>query len=65
MNWDHVAGNWKQLAGWAQSEWGKLTDDEVAELKGDRTQLEGKIQERYGKTKEEAREAVDDWLTRL
>lgn len=65
MNWDQIEGNWKQLKGKAQSEWGELTGNDLDEIEGDRTRLEGKIQERYGKTKEEAREAVDSWMGRL
>ncbi len=65
MNWDQIQGKWKQFAGSAQSEWGELTNDDVDQVEGDRTRLEGKIQERYGKTKEEAREAVDAWISRL
>ncbi len=65
MNWDQVEGNWKQFTGQAQSKWGKLTNDEVAEAKGDRERLEGLIQERYGDSKEEVRRQVDDWLANL
>ncbi len=65
MNWDQIEGQWKQFSGRAQTEWGELTNDEVDQIAGDRTRLEGKIQERYGKNKEEAREAVDAWLARL
>lgn len=64
MNWDQIEGRWKQLYGSIQSEWGELTNDDLDEIEGDRTRLEGKIQMRYGKSKEEAREAVDDWLAR-
>ena len=28
MNWDQVAGNWKQLKGQVKEKWGKLTDDD-------------------------------------
>lgn len=65
MNWDQIAGNWKQMKGRAQSEWGDLTGDDLDAIEGDWTRLEGKIQERYGKTKEEARRAVDSWIERL
>ncbi|MEC9433340.1 MAG: CsbD family protein [Pseudomonadota bacterium] len=64
MNWDQVQGKWKQVAGSAQKEWGKLTDDEIDVIAGDRTKLEGKIQERYGVAKEEAERQVDAWLAR-
>ncbi|NDV00098.1 CsbD family protein [Pseudoroseicyclus tamaricis] len=64
MNWDQIQGNWKQFSGRAQAEWGDLTNDDLDRINGDRTQLEGLIQERYGKTKEEASKAVDDWHAR-
>ncbi len=54
MNWDQVAGNWKQLKGTVREKWGKLTDDDLDVVAGKRDQLIGKIQERYGITKEEA-----------
>ena len=54
MNWDQVAGNWKQLKGTVQEKWGKLTDDDLDVVAGQRDQLIGKVQERYGITKEEA-----------
>ena len=28
MNWDRITGNWKQVAGKAKVQWGKLTDDD-------------------------------------
>lgn len=64
MNWDQVKGKWKQVAGSAQKEWGELTNDEIDVIDGDRTKLEGKLQERYGVAKEEAERQVDDWLSR-
>ncbi len=62
MNWDQVAGKWKEMTGSVKSKWGELTDDDVAEVSGDREALEGKIQAKYGKTKEQAREEVDAFL---
>ena len=62
---DFFKGNWKQLKGRVQAEWGDLTDDEVSQIEGRRTRLEGLLQEKYGQTKQEAQEAVDDWLDDL
>ncbi len=56
MNRDRVKGNWKQLAGRAKVQWGKLTDDDMLVIAGHRDQLAGKIQERYGVAKEKAEE---------
>jgi uncharacterized protein YjbJ (UPF0337 family) len=64
MDWDRIQGNWKQFTGKAKEQWGKLTDDDLTAINGQRDQLEGKIQERYGLAKDKAREAVDEWRLR-
>ncbi|MCU0911756.1 MAG: CsbD family protein [Rhodobacteraceae bacterium] len=65
MNWDQVEGKWKQFKGNALIQWGKLTDDDMDRAEGNREKLEGMIQERYGKSKDEVRREVDDWLSRM
>jgi uncharacterized protein YjbJ (UPF0337 family) len=65
MNWDQVKGNWKQFRGKVRTQWGKLTDDELDVIGGNREQLVGKIQERYGITKEEAEKRVRDFESTL
>lgn len=65
MNWDTIKGNWKQLTGQVREKWGELTDNEVQEAAGEREQLVGKIQKRYGITKEEAQSQVDEWAANL
>lgn len=62
MNWDQIAGKWKEFKGEAKAKWGALTDDELEQIDGDREKLEGRLQSKYGKTKEEIRKEVDDWL---
>ena len=64
MNWDQIQGRWKQMQGDARRQWGQITDDELEEVQGDRNKLEGIIQERYGRSKEEARRELDDWAAR-
>jgi uncharacterized protein YjbJ (UPF0337 family) len=61
MNWDQVQGKWKQLKGTAKTRWGKLTDDDLDVIAGQRDQLIGRIQERYGVAKDEAQRQVEDW----
>lgn len=63
MNRDEIKGKWKQLTGSVLQKWGKLTGDEVAEIQGDLDRLEGLIQARYGKSKAEARDAINAWLS--
>lgn len=61
MNWDQVQGKWKQVKGSAKTRWGKLTDDDLDVIAGERDQLIGRIQERYGIAKDEAQRQVEDW----
>jgi uncharacterized protein YjbJ (UPF0337 family) len=60
--WDRIKGNWKQLKGEAKKQWGEITDDEFLEMEGDRDKLAGRIQERYGRTRQEADREIDEWL---
>ncbi len=61
MNWDQVQGKWKQVKGEAKTRWGKLTDDDLDVVAGQRDQLVGRVQERYGIAKDQAQKEVDDW----
>ena len=65
MNWDRIEGNWKQFAGRVKQQWGKLTDDEIAQVNGSRNQLEGIIQARYGYAKDQVKKDIETWLNRL
>ena len=62
MNKDVLKGNWKQMKGEAQKQWGKLTDDDLDRIDGDQEKLEGKLQEAYGYDKEKAHSEVDAWM---
>jgi uncharacterized protein YjbJ (UPF0337 family) len=61
MNWDRIQGNWKQFSGKAKEKWGDLTDDDIARVNGNREQLEGVLQERYGYAKDRAKQEVETW----
>lgn len=65
MNWDQVKGNWKQAKGKAKVKWGKLTDNDLEVAEGNRDQLVGKIQERYGYAREEAEREADEFARSL
>ena len=62
MNWDIVEGKWGQLKGSIKEQWGKLTDDELTEIAGNRDKMAGKLQERYGWTKEEADDKLNEFV---
>lgn len=61
MNTDIIKGKWKQLNGKIKTQWGKLTDDDLTEAEGNRDYLAGKVQERYGVTKDVADKQVSDF----
>src|SRR5262249_9220661 len=59
MNRDTLKGQWTQLKGQVRKQWGKLTDDEIDQIKGDSEILIGKLQERYGYSREQAQREID------
>ena len=65
MNEDEMKGKLKQAKGRIQSRWGELTDDEVERMEGDREELIGKVQERYGYSREQAEREVDNFVRDL
>ena len=64
MNWNQIEGNWEQFKGKAQTQWGKLTGDDLDVINGNRKELAGRIQERYGIAEEEADKQIDEWMER-
>ena len=61
MNKDILEGKWEQIKGEVQTKWGKLTNDDIDVIKGDMKKLTGKLQEKYGWSKEEAEKALKDY----
>ncbi|TWT88254.1 hypothetical protein Mal64_17330 [Pseudobythopirellula maris] len=61
MNWDQIQGKWKQTKGNVKTQWGKLTDDDLDVIDGQRDVLVGKVQEKYGVAKDEAESQVCDF----
>lgn len=64
VNLDTIRGNWRQIKGEIKQQWGKLTDDDMALIEGHRDELVGKVQERYGLTKDAAEREVAEWARR-
>ncbi len=65
MNSDVIKGKWKQLTGKIKERWGDLTDDDLQAADGHAEYLVGKLQERYGWSKERAEQEVRDFSNRL
>lgn len=61
MNKHTLKGDWNQLKGSAKQKWADLTDDDLLHVEGSRDKLVGKVQERYGHSKDDAERQVDEW----
>lgn len=61
MNNQTLKGEWNQLKGSVKQKWADLTDDDLTHIEGDRDKLVGRVQERYGHSREDAERDVDDW----
>jgi len=62
MNEDTLKGQWSQVKGHLRKQWGRLTDDDLDQIKGSRDILLGKLQEYYGKNREENERELETWL---
>lgn len=58
MNKDLFKGKWNEFKGKVKEQWGRLTDDEIAQINGKREQLLGKLQTKYGYAKDKAEEEL-------
>jgi len=56
---DLLKGRWKQLSGELRSWWGRLTEDDLEQIGGQQDKLIGRLQERYGYTRERAQQDVE------
>jgi len=65
MNTDILQGMWKQVRGDIKTQWGKLTDDELDQVAGQRDKLLGLIQQKYGENREAAEAALNKLLTKI
>jgi uncharacterized protein YjbJ (UPF0337 family) len=65
MNWDKIAGEWKEAKGKLRAKWGKLTDDDLETIAGKKDVLVGRLQQRYGWKKDETEKNLDEYLKGL
>jgi uncharacterized protein YjbJ (UPF0337 family) len=59
MNNDIFAGQWKEMRGALRSWWGKLTDDDLERIGGEKDKLIGVMQEKYGYTRDQAQSEIE------
>ncbi len=61
MDTDSISEQWKEIVSKAKEFWAHLTDDDIEKARDGRDQLEGVVRERFGKTKEEAQQEVQEF----
>ena len=61
MNWDQIAGDWKQFTGKVKAKWGKLTDNDLTTIAGKRDELAGLLQVKYGYAKDQAEKELNEF----
>jgi uncharacterized protein YjbJ (UPF0337 family) len=64
MNKDIAAGKWEQLKGSIKQTWGEITDDELTKINGSAQKMAGILQEKYGRTKDQAEKEVEGFWSR-
>ncbi|MEX2446762.1 MAG: CsbD family protein [Dehalococcoidia bacterium] len=61
MEWDEIQANWSVLKGHLRERWGDLSEDDAVRIDGQREQLVGTLQRKYGTPREEAERQADVW----
>lgn len=65
INENLLRGKWNELKGEVQKLWGRLTDDELEQTKGDAKSLSGLVQQKYGLKEEEFRDKVNGIINKF
>jgi uncharacterized protein YjbJ (UPF0337 family) len=61
---DILKGKWKEIKGEVKVKWGKLTDDDLAQVEGNKEKLLGILQQKYGYAKDKAEQEYKDFIGR-
>lgn len=62
LNKDIVKGKWMEMKGKLKQQWGKLTDDDLTQMKGSYEELEGVLRKRYGYQRDQAEREIQMWF---
>lgn len=65
MNWDQIKTDWKDVSDKIKRTWGKLSEDDLAVIAGQRDQLASLLQQRYGYAKVDAENKIDKFARQL
>jgi uncharacterized protein YjbJ (UPF0337 family) len=61
MNIHEIKGKLNELKGNFKTKWGELTDDDWKVIGGNKDKLKGILQQKYGRSKEQAQKEVDEY----
>lgn len=62
MNTDIIKGNWVKVKGQLRQQWGKLTDNDIAQMQGSQEELIGKLQSVYGYQRDQAEKEISAFV---
>jgi uncharacterized protein YjbJ (UPF0337 family) len=62
MNTDIVKGKWNQVKGQLKQRWARLTDDDITYIEGNLQEAGGRLQQRYGYTREQAQREWEEFV---
>ncbi|PKL78553.1 MAG: hypothetical protein CVV27_03195 [Candidatus Melainabacteria bacterium HGW-Melainabacteria-1] len=62
MDWSEIKGKWHQAAGQLKKSFGKLTHDDVTMSEGNRDILVGRLQQRYGYSRDVAEQELSRFV---
>ncbi|MDZ4133484.1 MAG: CsbD family protein [Dethiobacteria bacterium] len=64
MNEDILKGKWNEMKGEVKKKWGKLTDDDLMVISGEKEKLVGVLQTKYGYAKDKAEKEYKEFIDR-
>jgi uncharacterized protein YjbJ (UPF0337 family) len=64
MNDDILKGKWNEMKGEVKKKWGKLTDDDLMVISGEKEKLVGVLQTKYGYAKDNAEKEYKEFIDR-
>lgn len=62
LNEQQFLGKWTEIKGGLKNLWGRLTDDELEQVKGNVKEITGIVEERYGETKKDIKMKLDQLM---
>lgn len=59
-----LKGKWNQIKGDIKMKWADLTDSDLLRVEGSEDKLVGLLQEKYGYSKDKAKQEIDKFMNR-